>query len=58
MKYADHASALIGVHSGSCGKQEMLDRDLNEMQKQQMKFAVVDSQKELEALSMRLQEKK
>lgn len=40
----------IGIYSGSCGKQEMMNRVLYETQQQNKEIIVVDPQKELESL--------
>lgn len=57
MKSSDRSTFPIGVHSGSCGKQEMLEHGLNEMKKQEVEIVVADPQQELEALTSALDEK-
>lgn len=57
MKSPDRSTFPIGVHSGSCGKQEMLEHGLNETKKQGMEIVVTNPQQELEALTSALGKK-
>ncbi len=49
MKYSECARFPIDMYSGSCGKKEMMNRGLYEMQQQNKEIIVVDPQKELES---------
>lgn len=50
MKPSDQKGFPIGLYSGSCGKQEMLESSIREMKRQKMQITVVDSQEELKSL--------
>lgn len=49
MKHSAREGIPTGMYSDSCGKREMLERNLREMQKQNMKITIIDPQKELES---------
>ena len=49
MKHSAREGIPIGMYSGSCGKRAMLERNLRDMQKRNMKITIIDPQKELES---------
>ena len=50
MEHFNCAGFPIGMYSGSCGKQKMMNRVLYEIQQQNKTIIVVDPQKELVSL--------
>lgn len=50
MKRKSSPSIITGKHSGSSGKEEVLNQSLDKMRKQHMKILTVEPQQEFEAL--------
>ena len=55
MKHSAREGIPIGMYSGSCGKREMLERNLRDMQKRNIKITIIDPQKELESFVSRIE---
>ncbi len=54
-KHDAPSSFPIGVHTGSCGKQEAMEQLLKQQAEQQIEIVVLDPQKEEETLASLLQ---
>ena len=54
-KHDAPSSFPIGVHTGSCGKQEAMEQHLKQQAEQQIEIVVLDLQKEEETLASLLQ---
>ena len=51
MEYKRDSSFLVGKHASSCGKEEALERAMEQLKEQHLDVLTIDVKKEEEALS-------